>query len=477
MTTTKMSTSGNTGALDAISEKESVPKKRGLRNKDLHELFDQILSAQSMDLTSFLPLENGHGDLSLHHKKLLQNPHGQLVGVLPYELIGRPKFNFQKGTQAKDDSSDQNGLDNVDASMNVALKVKSDSMETVKILQKFISMVSQQAGELYNGLIYHPAAFVPNFHLTEVNIAKQAMIDPTFQRISPKVLFAGGGQKDDENYGFFVTEYVSTAKASFFSSYTTGEWGSSEIRDVLQDIAKFHAAHLGRPQDISQFYQLSLKDATQAYVDNATFLSLLCSANIEQNPKIFSPERADILRCISSNIGSIFLFLQNKDWQTIIHNDFVPKNMCLRKNPTADQAKLCVFDWELSVINVPQHDICQFLCHVLPTGSPLTVWVEYIEFYRQQLFAAVTNSALKQIDKTPSKYLFHKTFDFAMMSFLVGRISYINFPVSKVIDLPDFQKVTINALDYVRFVKRRYPFLERVPNGKKTSGDLGKCCG
>src|SRR6185503_19304130 len=51
---------------------------------------------------------------------------------------------------------------------------------------------------------------------------------------------------------------------------------------------------------------------------------------------------------------------------TLVHNDFNPRNVCLRR--AAGAWRLCVFDWELAAIGTPMRDLAEFLCFVSPAG-------------------------------------------------------------------------------------------------------------
>jgi thioester reductase-like protein len=53
--------------------------------------------------------------------------------------------------------------------------------------------------------------------------------------------------------------------------------------------------------------------------------------------------------------------------QTLVHNDFNPRNVCLRRAGT--DWRLCAFDWELAAIGTPMRDLAEFLCFVAPDGS------------------------------------------------------------------------------------------------------------
>ena len=84
--------------------------------------------------------------------------------------------------------------------------------------------------------------------------------------------------------------------------------------------------------------------------------------------------------------------------QTMIHNDCNPRNICLRKVaqtpkghvastgcPYEDQRCLCIYDWELATINVPQHDLVEFLAFTLPPSTSLEKWLHVLDFYRKHL--------------------------------------------------------------------------------------------
>lgn len=57
---------------------------------------------------------------------------------------------------------------------------------------------------------------------------------------------------------------------------------------------------------------------------------------------------------------------------TLIHNDFNPRNFVVREINSEQQ--LCVYDWELATLGIPQHDLAELLCftwHGSMTGEDL----------------------------------------------------------------------------------------------------------
>ena len=83
--------------------------------------------------------------------------------------------------------------------------------------------------------------------------------------------------------------------------------------------------------------------------------------------------------------------------KTLVHCDCNPRNMCLRKSsistldlttttitdlPFSDPRTMCLYDWELARIDIPQRDVVEFLAFILPVATSLSLRLELIEFYR-----------------------------------------------------------------------------------------------
>ena len=69
--------------------------------------------------------------------------------------------------------------------------------------------------------------------------------------------------------------------------------------------------------------------------------------------------------------------------RTLIHNDFNPRNVCLR--PTHDGPRLCVYDWELATYHIPQHDLVEFLLFVVGPEIEYDKVFAYMEAHRKAL--------------------------------------------------------------------------------------------
>jgi thioester reductase-like protein len=81
------------------------------------------------------------------------------------------------------------------------------------------------------------------------------------------------------------------------------------------------------------------------------------------------------------------LIAQIDDWRapldcaprTLIHHDFNPRNVCIKRDALDGQLKLLAYDWELATIGVPQRDLAELLCFVLPPDASrehVDAWIE-----------------------------------------------------------------------------------------------------
>jgi thiamine kinase-like enzyme len=76
--------------------------------------------------------------------------------------------------------------------------------------------------------------------------------------------------------------------------------------------------------------------------------------------------------------------------RTLIHNDFNPRNIALRRE--GESLHLCAYDWELATVGVPQHDLAEFLCFTLKPSLDRAEVLHYIDLHRSALERARNRS-------------------------------------------------------------------------------------
>jgi aminoglycoside phosphotransferase (APT) family kinase protein len=100
--------------------------------------------------------------------------------------------------------------------------------------------------------------------------------------------------------------------------------------------------------------------------------------------------------------------------QTLIHNDFNPRNLALRRD--SGRLRLCAFDWELATIGMPQRDLAEFLSFILPPDASPRRIARWVERYRALLVAASGVAFLRTEWETG--------FRAALCELLVDRLSF-----------------------------------------------------
>jgi acyl carrier protein len=69
--------------------------------------------------------------------------------------------------------------------------------------------------------------------------------------------------------------------------------------------------------------------------------------------------------------------------QTLIHNDFNPRNFVLRRLPGG--LELCAFDWEFATMGLPQRDLVECLAFMLPENASRAAIASRVEQHRLAL--------------------------------------------------------------------------------------------
>ena len=107
--------------------------------------------------------------------------------------------------------------------------------------------------------------------------------------------------------------------------------------------------------------------------------------------------RTRLVKSFIDNLDRVWQLIESFP-RTLVHYDFTPRNVCIRKREMTTKDKQsefitesrlrrvsCVYDWEMATIHAPQHDVVEFLAFVLPAKSDVTVRANFVRFYQEQL--------------------------------------------------------------------------------------------
>ncbi len=170
-------------------------------------------------------------------------------------------------------------------------------------------------------------------------------------------------------------ELVGSAEAS-------GQWTPTHIDAAVRGAASIHSVWYGREDDLRSkpwvAPELTPADAvamTSFWRALATFSDTYFGA---WSGGTLLPMQLQFVQTIGTWWREIAALPG-----TLIHNDFNPRNLAFRRQP--GECRVCVFDWELARIGLPQHDLAELLCFVLPNGASAEDLARWQELHRLEL--------------------------------------------------------------------------------------------
>jgi aminoglycoside phosphotransferase (APT) family kinase protein len=109
---------------------------------------------------------------------------------------------------------------------------------------------------------------------------------------------------------------------------------------------------------------------------------------LDEFPESFT--RADLARS-RSYISSLRAWWHELEHlpRTLVHNDFNPRNITLRKEANGGGLRLCAYDWELATLGTPTHDLAELLTFVLTHQAEQDEVDHYVRFHREALEAEI----------------------------------------------------------------------------------------
>lgn len=174
----------------------------------------------------------------------------------------------------------------------------------------------------------------------------------------------------DDTHGGFLEEYLDHVDL-IDSANTAEHWHSEHIEAAVQALGKIHSVWYRREAELLRQPWFT-PDA-----NNAAAMLPLWRELAEFSAARFSLDLETGIRELQLGI------IDDLDswwprWmampRTLIHNDFNPRNLAFRRSPQG--SILCAYDWELATIGLPQYDLAELLCFVLPATSDPQLWLD-----------------------------------------------------------------------------------------------------
>jgi len=207
-------------------------------------------------------------------------------------------------------------------------------------------------------------------HLRE--LAVYAQTDPRFVTHAPR---AYETYRDDKREAYVLVLERLTNVTHLDLADSPSKWNSDAIERALSGIAEVHAIWLGREKELLTKPWIGEPHTSRSMHDLRDLWASLATHAASEFPELVPPERLELLRRMIRSVAHWWPVLEAMP-RTLIHGDFNPRNVCLR------DGRLCAYDWELATIQVPQHDMAEFLSFVLPTdvhASEVEAWVGFCQ--------------------------------------------------------------------------------------------------
>ena len=260
---------------------------------------------------------------------------------------------------------------------DVFIKVKALDTDVLAVGEALADLVDPAVGRAYrrhSGRIGFAAS-----DAREIAVYQQ--IDPRITRHLPGVV----GTAADQSNGTWVAVLEDVGGAALADSVDRPEdWGRAEIGAAIDGLATLHAVWLGKEDELKRKSWIGHVPTTRAVEEMTDLWTALADHAGPDFSAWADPDIARIHERLVAGAGSWWQALEEGP-RTLIHNDFNPRNLCLRcsKNgwggADAEPLRLCAYDWELATLGAPQHDLAEFLCFVLTdqTTADAGRWIEH----------------------------------------------------------------------------------------------------
>lgn len=242
------------------------------------------------------------------------------------------------------------------------LKSKPLDQEVIKGLHLLAASIDSKLADLLKD--YRNNLEYLGTHKRETDIYK--LLEAHNYKETP-VLF-GYHKNDQREIHLLYLELMDRKDMHLFNSENKPEnWTNKDIENCIDAISKFHLLSYGHLESIPA----SVKPF-KPWQSAALYRKMLDILLNERNNDDLSGLSEIQPEGLEEEYNKV------KMQRCMIHNDFNPRNIMIRNN-----GEPVIYDWELSVIDLPQRDVCELLCFVLHGDTSADELLNYIYYHYQ----------------------------------------------------------------------------------------------
>lgn len=277
----------------------------------------------------------------------------------------------------------------------ILIKSKPTDLELIKGLHLMASSIDVELSDLISEHAKSLEYF--NSHLKELSVS--TFINKKNIKIAPA--FYGCHVNSQREVYILLQELLLDEELELIDSENSPElWTRTKIRSAISAINKLHCSYLKNSEG-QLLNDVQLFDPGKNKKLYRKINSILKNRKDPRKNLELTAEYIDSLDTYS---------VDSEVKMTLIHNDFSPRNIAVKKN-----GQVCIYDWELSVIDYPHRDIVELLSFTLNDDFTKDELEEYLVYHYEIAKAEHPNCTWEGWKLTYLKVL---------KSYLVSRISF-----------------------------------------------------
>lgn len=251
-------------------------------------------------------------------------------------------------------------INNRSHDVKVVIKVKAVDIELIDLMCQMARACSKSLEKAHHR-VKNESAF-KNCHIREIKAMRHSK-DIRFTTIIPKIYLTHIEKSSQQFY--YAMEYLDVTNDISHLGHGNNSylhWKNEDIKVVLEDIAKFHSLHLHTHSTLPESLKM-MSDTLNNTHPTKNLINFYHEQLIhlgKEMPLLFTAERVTKLGYSISRLYEISCDVKRNTAHTLIHNDFNPRNVCIRTLSDGNR-KACVYDWELCTIDIPQSEILFFI--------------------------------------------------------------------------------------------------------------------
>ena len=257
----------------------------------------------------------------------------------------------------------------------VFIKLKPDDKAVLDVAATVAELSVKGMGTIFSA--YNRQTGLAGCHKREIAVYGQS--DPRFKRHTPHACLL---VDNDEEQRWVIALEAIECPIFMDTRAEARRWSAEHIFNCINGLAELHSIWSGREAELMNQNTLcnvlSVKD-----MEDAKPLWFALARHADSFMATATGETLETIR--NELIDSVHTWWQTVETldRTLIHNDFNPRNIALVDQQ--GQPTLCAFDWELAALGLPQRDLAEFLCFVLPPDHDRSESMHYIEHHRKML--------------------------------------------------------------------------------------------